>query len=90
MEAGILAGRKTQDEEDDGETSMSKHLCHGEQQEERRDQRLEMWIARNRDRQAAEGEAQRRERRDPRSRAAPQPKTLDQQPKHWQVPAARG
>ena len=57
MEPGILAGRKTQDEKDDGEASMTKHLCHGEQQEEGRDQRLEVWVTRNRDRQPAEGEA---------------------------------
>ena len=57
MEPGILAGHQTQDEKGDGEAWMAKHLCHGEQQEKGRDQRLEMWVARNRDRQPAEGEA---------------------------------
>ena len=82
VEPGILAGRQTQDEEDDGEAGMAKQLCHGEQQEEGRDQRLEMRVARNRDRQPAEGEAQRGQSRDPRASAAPQAKTLHQQPEH--------
>ena len=82
MKAGILAGRQTQHEKGDGEASMAKHLRHGEQQEEGRDQRLEMRVARNRDRQSAASKAKRCERRDPRSRAAPQAKTLHQQPEH--------
>jgi hypothetical protein len=61
---------------------MAKHLCHGEQQEEGRDQRLKMWVTRNRDRQPAEGEAKRGESRDPRSHAAAQAEALHQQPKY--------
>jgi hypothetical protein len=41
VEPCILAGRQTQDEKSDGEAWMAKHLCHGEQQEEGGDQRLE-------------------------------------------------